>query len=117
VNWRERLFDHFAGDVEYHPKRGFIYLVLGTTALLVWLYYPQNQYQTLPLIFGLGSVPLLIKAVFFFRRSSEGLGLSARGLEQVSSVANQKKLPPAITLIAQIVQDFGIGPCLIGFTL
>lgn len=117
MDWQERLFDDFAVDVEYPPKRGSIYLALGTAALLVWLYYPQNQYTTLPLIFGLGSVPLLVKAVFFFRRSSEGLGLSARELEQVSAAANQKKLPPAIVLIAQVVQDFGIGLCLIGFTL
>ena len=117
MDWRERIFDDFAGEVEYHPKRGLIYLALGTTALLVGLYYPQNSYQTIPLIFGLGSVPLLIKTVFFFRRSSEGLGLSARELEQVSSAAKQKKLPPAITLIAQVIQDFGTGPCLIGFSL
>jgi hypothetical protein len=112
VTFRERVFEDFAGDVEYHPKRGATYLSLGVVALLVWIYPPAGgRVAVVPLVFGLGSIPLLVKGIFFFRRSSEGLGLTQQELDQLTAPSNRKDLPPTSTLIAQVVRCRAAAAC------
>jgi hypothetical protein len=109
---REQILEDFVGDVDYHPKRGAVYLLLGAAALCVWIYSsPEHKLDTIPLLFAFGSLPLLLKAVFLFRKSSEGLALTVEERSQLSAV---KPLPPVTALLAQIVQDFGAGAVTLG---
>jgi len=68
----------------------------------------------LPLIGLLGGLVVLIKGVFLLRRSSEGLALTQRELDDLSAPANRKVLPPAPVLFAQLIQDFGTGALVLG---
>jgi len=33
MDWRGWLLENFAGDIEYHPKRGYLYLGLAILSL------------------------------------------------------------------------------------
>jgi hypothetical protein len=111
----ERIWENLAGDLEYHPKRGLLYLALGTTSLCFWICAPaDNKLTATPLVFGTGSVTLFLKGVFLLRKSSEGLGLTERELAQLSDPSARKALPTISALAAQIVQDFGAGAMLLG---
>jgi hypothetical protein len=120
MDFRGFLFDELIGDLEYHPKRGLLYLGLGTASLCYWIFTPpDDRFSTAPLLFGLGSLALLLKGVFFLRRSSEGIDTSQQGLKlsqteapEIYSAPPGKQLPPVPVLAAQTVQDFGAGPCL-----
>jgi hypothetical protein len=57
---------------------------------------------------------VVVKALFLFRKSSEGLGLSQRELDQLSDPANRKVLQPMRALAGQMLQDFGMGPLVLG---
>jgi hypothetical protein len=115
MSLRERVFEEFAGDLEYHPKRGAIYLGLGLAALCSWILAPaSDKLTTVPLVFGFGSVALLLKGVYLFRKSSEGLGMSALDLAQAAVPSNPKHLLPAWPLFVQIFLDFGTGVLLLG---
>lgn len=112
---RESVLENLAGDLEYHPKRAALYLVLGAATLGYWLLAPSDEKFTLvPLVFGLGSVALLLKGVFLFRKTSEGLGLSRMDLARLSDPASRKALPSIPCLVAQVVRDFGAGGLLLG---
>lgn len=114
MNVREFFLDNFAGDLEYHPGRALIYLALGAAALSVWVLTPGlRKFTLVPLIFGLGSLTLLLKGLFLFRKSSEGLGLSERDLATLSDSSSRKELPPISIQCAQILQDFGTGAFLL----
>lgn len=107
---RERVWEDLAADLEYHPRRGLLYLALAAAAFAIWFYYPSgNETAVVPLVSGLGGLALLLKGIFLFRKSSEGLALSTQELDQLSDRANRKEFPPIPTLIAQIIQDFGTG--------
>jgi len=54
---------------------------------------PNVQFTTIPLVFALGALALLIKGIFLMRKSSEGLGLSDQELADLSNPANRKRLP------------------------
>ena len=111
----ERLWENLAGDLEYHPKRGLLYLALGAAALCSWIFTPSdNKLTATPLVFGTGSITLLLKVVLLLRKSSEGLALTQRELAQLSDPSTRKALPPIPALAAQIVQDFGAGALLLG---
>jgi hypothetical protein len=121
MDFREFLFDELIGDLEYHPKRGVLYLGLGAASLCYWIFTPpDDRFSTTPLLFGLGSLALLLKGVFFLRRSSEGIDTSQQGLKlslkeapQIyNAPAGKQRSPPVAVLAAQLVQDFGAGPCL-----
>jgi hypothetical protein len=113
VSIREFFMENFAGDLEYHPRRAMIYLGLGVAALCFWIFSPpEAKFSTLPLVFALGSLTLLLKGVFLLRKSSEGLGLSQQELDQLSDPSNRKSLPSLPNQAAQIVQDFGAGSLL-----
>jgi len=114
VTLREFLWENFAGDLEYHPRRAVLYLGLGVAALCYWMFSPSEiKFTAIPLVFALGSLTLLLKGIFLLRRSSEGLGLTQQELAGLSDPSNRKSLPTIPSQAAQIVQDFGTGAFLL----
>jgi hypothetical protein len=108
MSFRDSLLDNFAGDLEYHPRRGAVYLVLAVAAFCRFYFAPaDSRFSATSLVFAFGAATLLIKGLFLCRKSSEGLGLSETDLNKLSS---RKDLPTIPNLVAQIVQDFGAGP-------
>jgi hypothetical protein len=114
VSIREFFLENFAGDLEYHPRRAALYLVLAAAAAAFWLFSPEEiKFTAAPLVFALGALTLLTKGIFLLRRSSEGLGLYQSNLAGPSDPANRKQLPSIPAQAAQILQDFGTGPLLL----
>jgi len=114
VTLREFFLENFAGDLEYHPRRAMLYLGLAVAALCFWIFSaPEVKFSTIPLVFGLGSLALLLKGIFLLRESSEGLGLTSSELDEISDPSRRKNLPSLPNQAAQIVQDFGVGPLLL----
>ena len=114
VNLRDIFVENFAGDLEYHPRRAFLYFALAVAAFCFWIFSPSNmQFTAVPLVFALGGLALLIKGIFLMRKSSEGLGLSDQQLAELSDPANRKRLPSIPEQTSQIVQDFGTGSLLL----
>ncbi len=114
VTLREFFLENFAGDLEYHPRRGVLYLGLAAAALCFWIFSgPEVKFSTVPLVFGLGSLTLLLKGIFLLRKSSEGLGLTSSELDELSDASSRKSLPSVPNQAAQVVQDFGVGPLLL----
>lgn len=105
---RDSLWEDLAGDLEYHPGRAAVYLSLGAISLGIWIFSPHD-FIVIPLVFGLGSVSLLIKGIFLLRKSSEGIGLTEKDLDALSNNPNRKGLPSVTSQTGQIVQDFGAG--------
>ena len=111
---REFLFENFAGDLEYHPRRAALYIVLAIAAAATWIFCPaEAKFTTTPLVFALGALTLLTKGIFLLRRSSEGVGLYESDLAALPDPANRKQLPSIPALAAQILQDFGAGSLLL----
>src|SRR5260370_22895918 len=107
---REIFVENFAGDLEYHPRRAVVYLTLAVAAFCFWIFsHSDVQFTTVPLVFALGSLALLIKGIFLLRKSSEGLGLSDQELARLSAPSNRKSLPSIVGQASQVVQDFGSG--------
>jgi hypothetical protein len=118
MSLRERILDDFTGDFEYHPRRGAVYLCVGIAALSVWLFSPPASRTAItPLVFGTGSLALLLKGIYMFRKSSEGIALSLEDMEWLSEPANRKYLPSIPSLVARIIQDFGTGALVMGVVL
>ena len=114
MSLREFFFENFAADLEYHPRRAALYLVLAVAAAAAWFFSPaETRFTTTPLVFALGALTLLTKGIFLLRRSSEGLGLNQSDLAAMSDPANRKQLPSIPTQAAQILQDFGAGSLLL----
>jgi hypothetical protein len=114
VTLREFLFENFAGDLEYHPRRAALYVALAVAALCFWVFSPpESKFSTTPLVFVLGSLTLFLKGIFLLRKSSEGLGLTTSELAALSDPSHRKSLPSIPNQAAQIVQDFGAGPLLL----
>jgi len=114
VNLRDIFVENFAGDLEYHPRRAFLYFSLAVAAFCFWIFSPSNvQFTTVPLVFALGGLALLIKGIFLMRKSSEGLGLSDQELAKLSDQSNRKGLPSLTEQVSQITQDFGAGSFLL----
>jgi hypothetical protein len=114
VSIREFLFENFAGDVEYNPRRAALYIGLAIAAVAFWTFSPAEAKSTaLPLVFALGALTLVTKGIFLLRRSSEGLGLSESDFAAMSDPATRKQLPSIPEQAAQILQDFGAGPLLL----
>jgi hypothetical protein len=106
------FLENFAGDLEYHPRRAAVYLILAIGAFCFWIFsLPENKFTAIPLVFALGSLTLFIKGIFLLRKSSEGIGLSEQEVSQLS--ANRKDGPSIPQQVAQIVQDFGAGGLLL----
>jgi hypothetical protein len=114
VTLREFLFENFAGDLEYHPRRAVLYVALAVAALCFWTFSPpETKFSTTPLVFVLGSPTLFLKGIFLLRKTSEGLGLTASELAALSDPSHRKSLPSIPNQAAQIVQDFGAGSLLL----
>jgi len=114
VSIREFLLENFAGDLEYHPRCGALYLFLAAASASFWIFSESEaKFTTIPIVFGLGSLTLLTKGIFLLRKSSEGLGLTENELADLSASANRKNLPSIPAQAAQIVQDFGAGSLLL----
>ena len=102
------------GDLEYHPRRAVVYLALAVSAFCFWIFSPSDeQFTTVPLVFALGSLALLIKGIFLLRKSSEGLGLSDQELARFSDPSNRNSFPSITQQASQVVQDFGTGSFLL----
>ncbi len=110
---RERVWEDFAADLEYHPKRGLLYLCLGVASFTTWFCLPSDL-MAVRLVVIFGCAALLLKGLYLLRRSSEGLALSHEEREKLSDPSNRKELPPVPILAARVLQDFGIGPLLLG---
>lgn len=114
MNLREIFVENFAGDLEYHPRRAAVYLLLAVAAFCFWVFTSSElQFTTVPLIFALGSLTLATKGIFLLRKSSEGLGLSDQELARLSDPSNRKVLPSVLGQACQVVQDFGTGSFLL----
>jgi hypothetical protein len=114
VTIREFLLENFAGDLEYHPRRGLLYVGLAIAAECVWSFSRyEGRFTAVPLIFALGGVALLVKGIFLFRKSSEGVGLSQQNVTQRPDSPPRKSLPSMPASAAQVVQDFGTGSFLL----
>jgi hypothetical protein len=114
VGMRELFLENFAGDLEYHPRRAAIYLILAASSVCFWAFSPTtSKFTPVPLIFVLGGLTLLIKGIFLLRPSSEGIGLSDSELTELTTSAQRKKFPSIPSQAAQIVQDFGAGGLLL----
>jgi hypothetical protein len=114
VTLREIFVENFAGDLEYHPRRAIVYLMLAVAAFCFWVFSRSDvQFTTVPLVFALGSLALLIKGILLLRKSSEGLGLSNQELARLSDPSNRKGFPSITPLASQVVQDFGTGSFLL----
>lgn len=101
MNLRQFVSENFAGDLEYHPRRGALYLLLGVAGLAGWWLIPSERYADIRLVLGVGAIPFLIKGVFFFRKSSEGLGLSYQEQEVLVASTRQKGLGSLPALAAR----------------
>jgi hypothetical protein len=110
---REFLLENFAGDLEYHPRRAAVYLILAAGAISFWIFCPpENKFTTAPIVFALGSLTLFAKGIYLLRKSSDGLGLTISDLAALSA-AHRKSLPALPEQAAQIAQDFGAGSMLL----
>jgi hypothetical protein len=114
MTFREFFLENFADDLEYHPRRALLYLILGagSIAYFGFIYY-ESKATTTSEIFILGGIALMIKGFLLLRKSSEGLGLTLKELADLSISAKQKPLPSLPNQAAQLLQDFGVGPLLI----
>ena len=107
---REFFLENFAGDLEYHPRRGIVYLALAVGAACFWIFSAaDNKFTLVPLVFGLGSLTLLGKGTYLLRPSTEGFGVS----DAEVATAKRKSLPPIPAQAAQTMQDFGTGGLLL----
>lgn len=114
LNLRESFLENFAGDLEYHPRRALIYLVLGVGAACFWIFSPaDSKFASVPLVFALGSLTLFAKGIFLLRPSSEGIGLSDAEARELARTGTRKLLPSIPAQAAQVVQDFGTGGLLL----
>jgi hypothetical protein len=112
LSLREFFLENFAGDLEYHPRRAALYIVLAIAAAGSWIFSPAEiKFAAAPLVFVLGALTLLGKGIFLLRRSSEGLGLYESDLDARPGL--RKQLPPIPAQAAQILQDFAAGPLLL----
>jgi len=108
---RDSLLENLAGDLEYHPRRAALYLVIAAAAICIWVFSPsENKYGYVPVVFALGGLALLVKGILLLRKSSEGIGLSEKDISNLSGAYKHKNLPPLPSQAAQILQDFGTGP-------
>src|SRR5580693_964477 len=121
MSWHQTVVENLIDDLSYNPRRGALYLVLSLASLCVWYFEPpRRELDTIPLVFGLACPALLLKSVFFMRKTSSGLGATTPQLSlkepqpsQPLGLPEERTQPSAPALIAQLVQDFGTGPLIL----
>jgi MTH538 TIR-like domain (DUF1863) len=113
LSFRGSILEEFAGDLEYHPRRGALYLILAASAFSFWYFTPPGRkFTPTPIVFALGAITLLLKGVFLLRKSSEGrkwinyeikkawnsgkglLGVYVHGLKDINGYQSAKGLNP-----------------------
>jgi hypothetical protein len=88
VTIREFFLENFAGDLEYHPRRGLLYPGLAIAAECFWIFSSyEARFTAIRLVFLSGGLALLLKGIFLFRKSSEGIGLSLQKATQLPDSA------------------------------
>ena len=105
MTFRDRVLDELGEDLEYHPRRGFVYLFLAACSFTVAFYLTAQAAARLT--FVLGGLALLLKGYLLLKKSSEGLALTQRELDELSE--RRRPLPPIALLAARVAQDFGAG--------
>lgn len=120
---REVIFENLNGDLDYDPKRGGLYLILGAAALcLSVLASTDVRFGPVPLVLGAGSLTLILKGVFLLRKMSTGLDTSQGGLS-LSKVRSDllteggspsKTVRPWTAYAAQIVKISAQARCSFG---
>ncbi|HEX3544243.1 MAG TPA: hypothetical protein VHT31_06925 [Candidatus Acidoferrum sp.] len=111
---REFFLENFAGDLEYHPRRGLLYPGLAIAAECFWIFSSyEARFTAIRLVFLSGGLALLLKGIFLFRKSSEGIGLSLQKATQLPDSTPGKTLPSIPANAAQALQDFGTGSLLL----
>ena len=111
MSLRSRIFEEFAGDLEYHPRRAVLCFILAAVTFCFWYFAPTDRkFTPTPIVFALGSITLLLKGVFLLRKSSEGIGMVQSDFDALQSA--KKSLPSLPEQAAQILQDFGAGSLL-----
>jgi len=71
------------------------------------------EFSLVALVFLLGGLGLLGKAIYLFRKSSEGIGLTLQDEVNLALAAKHKKLRDFPAEVAQMTQDFGAGVMLL----
>jgi hypothetical protein len=113
VTIRDFFLENFAGDLEYPPRRGLVYVGLAIAGECAWIFSrDEGRFTTVPLIFGLGGLALLVKGIFLFRKSSEGVGLSQQNVTR-SDPPLRKSRPSMPASAVQVIHDFGTGSFLL----
>ena len=80
----------------------------------------DQKLAAVPLVFGSGGLALLLKGVFFLRKTSAGLTSSQPALSLKAAAvpkpiaAPVNSFPKMPTLLSQLIQDFGTGPFIAG---
>jgi hypothetical protein len=114
LSLRGSILEEFAGDLEYHPRRGVLYFILAVGAFAFWYFAPaERKFTATSIVFALGSITLLLKGVFLVRKSSEGIGMTQADFDALASGGKKKSLGEIPEQAAQIVQDFGAGSLLL----
>jgi len=112
---KEEILEEFAGDLEFHPRRGVIYALFGGLCLVLWyrLQVPV-RFAFIPPTIGYGGLALILKSIFLFRKSSDSFGAT-----RVDLVEKPKARPSGpveflgeglnAASVGQFIQDFGAG--------
>jgi hypothetical protein len=112
LSFRGSILEEFAGDLEYHPRRAVLYLILAAAAFSFWYFTPADgKFTPTPIVFALGAITLLLKGAFLLRKSSEGVGMTQSDFDALQSA--KKTLPSISEQTAQLLQDFGAGSMLL----
>jgi hypothetical protein len=112
LSFRGSVLEEFAGDLEYHPRRGALYLILAAGVFSFWYFTPPDRkFTPTPIVFALGAITLLLKGVFLLRKSSEGVGMTQSDFDALQSA--KKTFPSIPEQTAQLLQDFGAGSMLL----
>ena len=106
-HWKNWLLEHFAGNLEYHPRRAFLYIGCAAVTFLVFFTAPYAiKFTARPLVFLLGSLTLLLKGIYLLRPSSESIG---HGFGYVRSTIKAKPPRPVPEQVGLLLQDFAAG--------
>jgi len=85
LSFRSSILEEFAGDLEYHPRRAALYLILAAAAFSFFYFTPPDRkFTPTPIVFALGAITLRLKGVFLLRKSLP-LRLPYRGAGTVGS--------------------------------
>jgi hypothetical protein len=71
MSFAERVLEDISEDLEYHPRRGWLYLAVGGGAVAMWIYaVPGQRTDAVAMVCRLDGLGLVIKGLLLLRRSS-----------------------------------------------